>query len=393
MLRVAIASGDAASSAQLLASLEQTGLVRSIQQWTIPMDRVPEAPENMPDVVFLDLGRDSEPYFSFASLLRRVHPATKLIACSTATPQSHQILLEAMRSGVQDFVPKPVATDSLKVMLARFAEELEVKGSAASNKVIVIMGSKGGVGATTITVNLGVQLATFARKRVAVLDFARPLGNVHLLLDLHPRFGIRDAVENLDRLDSHFFNGLLTHHKTTLEVLGGATQPEEWQRIAVPVLERVVNVAQNNFDLVLVDMGSQFSSEWSAILGAARMIMLVAEANVPALWTLDRRLAAMTGFGLDPERARIIINRWHKGDEEVLKSIQKNINRPLFACIPNDFRKASEAVNLGTPILENHNNLLSNRYRQIAAQLVGMDVDAPSKKGSLGGFFSFPAKR
>ena len=393
MLRVAIASGDPASSAQLVASLEQTGLVRSIQQWTIPMDRVPETPENMPDVVFLDLGRDSEPYFSFAALLRRSHPATKLIACSATTPQSHQILLEAMRSGVQDFVPKPVVTDSLKTMLSRFADELEVKGSAASNKVIVIMGSKGGVGATTITVNLGVQLATFARKRVAVLDFARPLGNVHLLLDLHPRFGIRDAVENLDRLDSHFFNGLLTHHKTNLEVLGGATQPEEWQRIAVPVLERVVNVAQNNFDLVLVDMGSQFSSEWSPILGASRMIMLIAEANVPALWTLDRRLAAMTGFGLDPDRARIIINRWHKGDEEVLKSIQKNINRPLFACIPNDFRKASEAVNLGTPILENHNNLLSNRYRQIAAQLVGMDVNAPSKKGSLGGFFSFPAKR
>jgi pilus assembly protein CpaE len=393
MLTVAIASGDQASAAQLVASLEQTGLVRSIRQWAIPMDRIPETAENMPDVVFLDLGRDSEPYFSFASLLRRAHPATKLIACSASTPQSHQILLEAMRSGVQDFIPKPANADSLKAMLSRFVEELELKGPSTASKLIVVMGSKGGVGATTVTVNLGVQLSTFARKRVAVLDFARPLGNVHLLLDLHPRFGIRDAVENLDRLDSHFFSGLLTHHKTNLEVLGGATQPEEWQRIPVPVLERVVNVAQNNFDLVLLDMGSQFSSEWSPILGAARMVMVVAEANVPALWTLDRRLAAMSGFGLDPERARIIINRWHKGDEEVLKSIQKNINRPLFACIPNDFRKASEAVNLGTPILENHNNLLSMRYRQIAAQLAGMDVNAAAKKGSLGGFFSFPTKR
>lgn len=393
MLSVAIASGDPSSSAQLVASLEQTGMVSSIRQWSIPMDRLPETPENMPDVVFLDLGRDAEPYFSFAALLRRVHPATKLIACSSNTPQSHQTLLEAMRSGVQDFVAKPIATDVLKTMLARFADEMEIKSSSTGSKVIVVMGSKGGVGATTVTVNIGVQLATFARKRVAVLDFARPLGNVHLLLDLHPRFGVRDAVDNLDRLDSHFFSGLLTHHKTGLEILGGATQPEEWQRIAVPVLERVVNVAQNNFDLVLVDMGSQFSSEWSSILGGSRMIMVVAEANVPALWTLDRRLAAMTGFGLDPERARIIINRWHKGDEEVLKSIQKNINRPLFACIPNDFRKASEAVNLGTPILENHNNLLSNRYRQIAAQLVGIDAGTAAKKGSLGGFFSFPTKR
>lgn len=393
MLTVAIASGDAASSAQLVASLEQTGVVRSIRQWTIPTDRLPDSPGEIPDVVFLDLGQDSEPYFVFASLLRRAYPSTRVIACSSRTPQSHEILLEAMRSGVQDFIPKPVAPDALKAMLKRFAEETETKGLATGSKLIVVMGSKGGVGATTVTVNIGVQLATFAHKRVAILDFARPLGNVHLLLDLHPRFGIRDAVESLDRLDSHFFSGLLTHHRTNLEVLGGATQPEEWQRIPVPMLERVVNVAQNNFDLVLVDMGSQFSSEWSPILSATRMIMVVAEANVPALWTLDRRLAAMSGFGLDPERARIIINRWHKGDEDVLKSIQKNIKRPLFACIPNDFRKASEAVNLGTPILENHNNVLSNRYRQIAAQIAGIDMTATSKKSSLGGFFSFPSKR
>src|SRR5690348_12647299 len=98
MLTVAIASGDPTSSAQLFASLEQTGMVRGIRQWPIPADRVPEANEVMPDVVFLDLGRDAEPYFAFASLLRRTHPAIKLIACSTSTPQNNQTLLEAMRS-------------------------------------------------------------------------------------------------------------------------------------------------------------------------------------------------------------------------------------------------------------------------------------------------------
>jgi pilus assembly protein CpaE len=393
MLTVAIASGDTTSCAQLTASLEQTGMVKTIRQWEIPADRIPDSAGAMPEVVFLDLARDPEPYFAFAAMLRRAHPATKLIACSATNPQNHQLLLEAMRSGVQDFIPKPVSTDTLKLILARFVTDLETKDQPTTSKLVVVMGSKGGVGATTVSVNLGVQLATFARKRVVVLDFAQPLGNVHLLLDLHPRFGIRDAIENLDRLDSHFFSGLLTHHKTNVEILGGATQPEEWQTIPVPVLERVVNVAQNNFDLVLLDMGSQFSSEWSSILGMARMVMVVAEANVPALWALDRRLTAMIGFGMDAERARIIINRWHKGDEEALKSIQKSIGRPIFACIPNDFPKASEAVNLGAPLLENHNNLLSNRYRQIAAQLVGMDVSAAPKKGALGGLFSFPAKR
>ena len=199
-------------------------------------------------------------------------------------------------------------------------------------------------------------------------------------------------MENLDRLDSHFFAGLLTRHKTKLEVLGGVTQPEEWQPIDVPTLERVVNVAQSNFDMVLVDMGSQFSSEWSSILRMARMILMVAEANVPALWTLERRLLALKGFGIEPDRARVIINRWHKGDEEVLKSIQKDINRPVFACLPNDFRKASDAVNLGTPFMENHNNTLGSRYRQIARQLAGIDETLRPRKAHWADFFLFRRK-
>lgn len=391
MLTVAIASGDLTSSAQLVANLEQTGLIKSIRQWPIPAERIPDSTEAMPDVVFLDLARDPDPYFAFAALVRRAHPATKLIACSSISPPGHQLLLDAMRSGVQDFMPKPVSVEALRNMLSRVSGDIDAAEIPSLNKLIVVMGSKGGVGTTTVAVNLGVQLATYAHKKVVILDFARPLGNVHLLLDLHPRFGVRDAVENLNRLDSHFFSGLLTQHKTKLEILGGTAQPEEWQTIHVPLLERVVNVAQNNCDVVLLDMGSQFSSEWSPILRMSRMVMIVAEANVPALWTLDRRLVALSGFGMEPDRARIIINRWHKGDEEVLKSIEKSVNRPIFACIPNDFRKASEAVNLGTPLMLNHNNLLSNRYRQIAAQLSGMD--STSASATKKGFFSFPAKR
>jgi pilus assembly protein CpaE len=143
----------------------------------------------------------------------------------------------------------------------------------------------------------------------------------------------------------------------------------------------------------MVDMGSQFSSDWTAILKMARMILIIAEANVPSLWTLQRRLVALTGFGIEPDRVKIILNRWHKGDEEIMKGIHKDINRPVFACIPNDFRKASTSVNLGTPLLENgHNNGLSLRYRQMAAQIAGVGPDPAAKKSGLGGFFSFQSK-
>ncbi len=83
-----------------------------------------------------------------------------------------------------------------------------------------------------------------------------------------------------------------------------------------------------------MDLGNQFSSDWSAILQAARMVLLVTETNVPSLWTLDRRMQALAGIGVNPERMRVIVNRWHKGDEETLKDDRerKQILRPERTC-------------------------------------------------------------
>lgn len=324
MLTAAIASGDATSYAQLLASLQQVGLISSIQQWTVHADKPPEVTGLIPDVILLDLGRDAAPFLILAAQIRKMQPTVHIIACSVTFPPDQYLLMDAMRCGVQEFIAKPVLPDALREILKRFHEGHPQK--RASEKLIVLMGSKGGVGTTTVAVNLGAQLCTFAKRRTVLLDFAQPLGNAHLLLDLHPRFGIRDALDNLERLDSHFFAGLLTRHESKLELLGGSLHPEEWQHIPVPPLERVVNVAQSEFDMVLMDMGSQFSSDWSSILQSARMILMVTETNVPALWTLDRRLQALAGIGVNTDRVRVIVNRWHKGDEETLKTLQNEKN-------------------------------------------------------------------
>src|SRR5258708_8369170 len=96
MLTAAIASSDLTSSAQMLAGLEQTGLVSSVVQWVVPADRMPDSAENMPDVVFLDLARDPDPFFVFANHLRRIKPAVKFIAFSSAVPPQPTFLLKAI---------------------------------------------------------------------------------------------------------------------------------------------------------------------------------------------------------------------------------------------------------------------------------------------------------
>src|SRR5205814_9783095 len=96
MLTAAIASSDLTSSAQLLAGLEQTGLVSSVLQWVVPTDRLPDSPDQMPDVVFLDLARDPDPFFVFACQLRRIKPAVILIAFSAAVPLQPSFMWEEM---------------------------------------------------------------------------------------------------------------------------------------------------------------------------------------------------------------------------------------------------------------------------------------------------------
>ncbi len=391
MLTAAVAGTEAKSGGYLRACLHQTGLVQSVVEWSMSTELYPGPGESVPDVVLLDLARETEPCFAFAAYLRRLRPSVCIIACSPLQQPGRELLMRAMRSGVQEFLHQPIDAAALRKTLACFIKERGPAETGATKKLIVVIGSKGGVGTSTVAVNLGVQLTELTQKRVVLLDFARPMGHVSLLLDLQPRFSIRDAVENLERLDGHFFGGLLTRHRSGLNVLAGTSHADEWLQISVPTLASVVNVAQSSCDFALIDLGSMYSSEWTSVLRQARTIILVAEANVPALWTLARHISHIASFGLDPERFRIIINRWRRQDEEALKSVEKNTKRPIFARLPDDFQQVSEATNLGMPLSKNHDDSLGIRFRELACRLVGIAPATKEKRGALTKLFSSSA--
>ena len=394
MLTAAVVAADAKSTSYLRACVEQTGLIESVSEWTPSAEQHPQPGEAVPDVVLMDLAGGTEACLDFSAHLRRLRPTVCVIACSALKQPDPELLMQAMRNGVREFLAHPVEPNVLESALKRFIEEQAPGQKGVERKLVVVMGSKGGVGTTTVAVNLGAQLARLTEKRVILLDLARPFGHVSLLLDLRARFSIRDAAGNLERLDSHFFNALLTHHeKSGLEVLAGASDPDEWYGIAAPAIARVVNVAQSCNDYVLTDVGCLYSFELKPILQMARMIMLVAEADVPGLWTLERHLTKMASWGIDTANCRIIINRWHRTDEEALKAFEKKTQQPIFARLPNDFRQVSEAINLGAPLSRNHNNPLVSNFQQLASRLAGITLVGPEKRNTIFGLFSNAPKR
>jgi pilus assembly protein CpaE len=338
-------------------------------------------------VILVELGRDTKSPLDFAARLNRLNPTACIIACSVYQEQSPDLLKQAMRSGVREILSPPIDPMVLREMLERLVKQRDIP-QAEMEKLVVVAGAKGGVGTTTVAVNLAVQLARAVGKRVVLFDLARPLGHAALLLDVETRFSFRAAVESLDRLDSHLFSGFLASHKSGVQLMAGASHADEWDRISPTSLARVINVAQGSFDFVVADVGLNYSSEWVPVLRLARVVVLVTETNVPSLWSLERQVSLLRGLGIDAARIRVVVNRWHRPDEGALEAFEKRVKLPIFERLPNDFKQVSRAVNMGTELSRGQHDPLVKKFRSMAEQITGVSQTVEAKRGSFLGLFS-----
>jgi MinD-like ATPase involved in chromosome partitioning or flagellar assembly len=177
----------------------------------------------------------------------------------------------------------------------------------ASDKIIIVTGSKGGVGTMTVALNLASQLAMQARQRVGLLDLARPFGRISLMLDLEPRFTILDALERIDRLDEALLATMAMRHKSGIEILAGPLhapmKAEQRQSVTLATLTQLVEIAGRAFEFTVIDMGVVNAAEWAPVRSHARTLLLVAEPNVLALSMIARHISVARPSGVDCERS------------------------------------------------------------------------------------------
>lgn len=386
----AVISEELRNNRNLRQLLQETGLVYSVQDWSDYRDLNGREIASVPDFVFLEL--DSQSDLAFARDLRKVQSGIHLIACSGQKEPTSELLLEAMRIGVCDILRRPLDLAELRNTLTRIMRESAATAPTPTpnGKLFVVMGTKGGVGTSTVAVNLGVQLAQIPDKRTILLDFSRPLGDVSLLLDLHPRFRFWDAVKNMDRLDASMFSSFLTTHKSGLEVLPGATHPDDWQQTSVPSLSHLIALALEHFDFVVIDLGSVYSMDWKSIFRSAE-ILLIAESDLPGLAKLECHLSVLSSFEVPGEKIHVVANRWHRQDEQALATLERNLEVSVFARLPNDFHQVSAATTLGAPLAKSQDNPLARGFRKLAHQLAQVAPESTVKRGLVSGLFN-PAR-
>jgi len=388
VFKVALAGADPIGNSTLRAMLQQSGLAKDTQEWA-SLDAVKlRHADDVPDVVFLDLSTSMGSELAFARGLSKLRPSVTIIACSMKNETNPEFLLQAMRSGIRDFLQKPYNRIEVVSLMHRLGSECGAQPvkSAGTGRLMAVLGTKGGVGTSTVAVNLAVQLARIPGKKALLLDFSRPMGDVAALLDLKPKFQVRDAIENVRRLDTTMFGGLLTPHTSGLQALCGATRLEDWQNGSLPVVERIVELALRSFNFVVLDMGSFYSAEWERMLQTAE-VLLVSEADLTGLAKLDKHLRALANLCVPSNQVRLVINRWHRSDEEALAQIENSMKMPVFARLPNNFKQVTEATVRGVPVVKN-GDPLTEGFAKMAGHLAGMENANGRKKSLLGAFFS-----
>lgn len=321
---------------------------------------VSSRPMVAPDAVIVDVRQDRNALAGVAPLKRRFPSLAVAIVAKAYEPD---LMLEAMRAGVTEVLVEPLTDEALRTALDRIVIS---KGPISDNRLIALIGAKGGVGATTIAVNVAEALARITGNAL-LIDLNIGIGDSSVFLGVEPRFTVVDALENTQRLDAAFLKGLLTKTKSGLELLGSSTRVVQGS-LDPQRVRNLLEFAASFSPTVVLDVPRQDLGLLESLDGTTAIFVVVNQElpTVKNAHPLVRRLQQRYG-----DRVGVIVNRSDKNSEITLEDIQKAVSLPIAHVLPNDYRQAMSAANKGQPIASVKEGRLSEAFYTMARALSG----------------------
>jgi pilus assembly protein CpaE len=312
-------------------------------------------------------------------VLKRQHPTTGVIIVASRLEPA--LLLEAMRSGVNEFVTDPVTANELEAAIARV---LAQRPSSASGETFAFIGAKGGVGATTVAVNVATAIARTSGLPTLLIDLHITSGDTAVFLGAEPKFSVVDALENTHRLDEAFFRNVIVKTKSGLDLLASSDRmlvaPLDVKRV-----RSLLEFASRHYRYVILDVPRSDSAVLDGIEGVAR-IVIVANQELATVRSASRMASALRQrYGKD--KLTLVLTRTDAQAEIGQDDIERAVGVPVRHAFPSDYRRVLQAVNKGRPItLDNHNDL-SGSFVKFARLLANIDKPAPQKAKSSPALF------
>jgi len=303
-----------------------------------------------PDLVIVLLGADPTAGLNVIEDVLRALPATRVLALSQS--ESSELIIRAMRSGADEFLPLPVAASALLKICIKVSEARRCSSAAQARRgeVWVAYSPKGGVGVTTLVTNLAFAVRA-TQRNTALLDLDIYNGDLALFLNLTPTYTLRDIASNFRRLDSVFLQGTMTRHASGIELLAAppASIGEPPLELTGDHVQGIIELLRSLHEVTLVDTAGLPSDATRAAFGAATRILLVTELTIPSLRGCIRTLDWLREDGIEVEsRVEIVVNKYiNKAPEVPLADATRTLKLPVRALLPRDDATALAAVNNG----------------------------------------------
>lgn len=349
-----------------------------------------------PDIGMVAIDKDPAKALELVARVCESSPDCAVLVVSSS--HDGQLILQAMRAGAKEFLPQPIRIEELLAALGRISERRFGRGEnrPRGSQVIAVAGSIGGVGTTSLAVNLGCVLARDPKNSVALVDLDLCLGDADVFLDMIPDYTLVDVAQNVTRLDFTLLKRSLTKHSSGMFLLPRPVQLEDITLISSEDLQRVIGLLKATFTHLVIDLSKSYSALDLVALEMANQILLVTQLDLPCLRNVVRLMTSFAQMKNLADKVKIVINRMGLDTGQItLKKAQDTIGREIFWQLPNDYRTMIEARNNGVPLVEQSPRAaitqailgLAEALTNEGASNTATATAAAEKKSGLGRFF------
>ncbi len=334
----------------------------------------------LPDIVLMDINMPEMDGITTTELLAARVPTAAIVMMSVQGEADY--LRRSMLAGAREFLVKPFSSDELTASIRQVhIREKEKRGrmapvaavpeaprprpKEASGRVIAVYAPKGGVGRTTIAVNMAVALAAEPGRTVVLVDGSFQFGDVGVLLNLNPKNkSIADLVPELEVGEPESLDTFVIGHDSGVKVLLAPPSPEMAELVTPAAVKRVLEALRLSYDLVIVDCSSAFSDATLAILDAADMILTVLTLEITSIKNMRLFLEVADQLGYPADKIQLVLNRADSALGIRVADVEHSINRKVDHTIVSDGRSVVYALNRGVPFYT------SNREAQVSQDIL-----------------------
>lgn len=321
-------------------------------------------------LLIIDVFADFEKSVDLIKKIRDKNKGLYIVAVSNKTTTDN--IIKVMRAGAKEFVTKPVIKSEFCEILNVVKSDFNTASIKDTCKIISTFSNKGGIGKTSIAVNLALEIAQMTKEKVALLDLNLQLGDVATFLDMTPTFAMDYIADNINNLDEEELLKAMTKYKnTSLYVIADPLNIDKSKDITATQIETILSTLKKSFSYIVVDIGTNIDSKTISALNYSDLILLIAIVNLPAIRSTQRCMELFKHLGYSSEKIKLVLNRFMENDDIKASDIEEVVGQKVYWKIPNNYLTMMSAINKGVPVSEiNSEANIAMNYKEFATRIV-----------------------